>query len=93
MTFNFGGPKATSTVSQETAASRFDRDVAQRGGDTVYTYDENGAPIASVDADGRNEREFFARKDDRNERIYVGPNGETPVADAAAADAAETVAD
>lgn len=85
MSFNFGGPAAKAVVAQETAADRFDRDVANRGGDTVYTYDVNGNPVKAVVADGRNERDFYAREDDRNERVYVGPAGETPLADAAEA--------
>jgi hypothetical protein len=79
-------------VGSETAAGRFNRDVAQRGGDVNYTYDTNGLPVKNVDVDGRNERDFYARQDDRNERVYVGPAGETPLADAAAADKAEDVA-
>ena len=89
---DFGGPALTETVARETAAGRFNRDVAQRGGDTNYTYDVNGAPVKSVDVDGRNERDFFAREDDRNDRIYVGPAGEKPVAVLAAADAAQDAA-
>lgn len=82
---------AWSTLVTETAAGRFNRDVAQRGGDVNYTYDVNGLPVENVDVDGRNERDFYARQDDRNERVYVGPAGETPLADAAAADNAEDV--
>lgn len=89
MSFNFGGP-VPQTAASEAAAGRFDRDVANRGGDTSYTYDVNGNPVANYAADGRNEREFYARQDDRNDRLYVGPNGEKPLA---AADAADETAD
>lgn len=91
MSFNFGGPVGQS-VAAEAAAGRFNRDVALRGGDTNYTYDEDGVAVAEYDADSRNEREFYARQDDRNERVYVGPAGEKPLAAAATADKAEDVA-
>lgn len=80
------------TVGDEAAAGRYNRDVAERGGDVNYTYNATtGAPEANLDVDGRNEREYYQIQDDRNERVYVGPNGETPLADAAEADAAEDV--
>jgi hypothetical protein len=80
------------TNGTETAEGRFERDVTLRGGDHGYTYDVDGNLTATYDVDSRNERDFFGRLDDRNERVYVGPAGETPLADLATADNAEDVA-
>jgi hypothetical protein len=37
---------------------RRNRTINQRGGDVYYTYDVNGNPVANLDVNGRNEREF-----------------------------------
>lgn len=42
------------------ADGRNDREFDKRGDDLGYTYDVNGKPVPSVDANGRNEREYVA---------------------------------
>lgn len=69
------------TVTAETAASREDRDIAQRGGDQKYTEgahvnvrDGVGASLATVAATatgGRTNREYTLRVDHRNDYEYV----------------------
>lgn len=68
-----------STVGAETAAQRYARDVAQRGGDVKYTYDGAGLPVKSTvaasAAGGRNDRDFDKRGGD----VYYTYSGLTPV--------------
>jgi hypothetical protein len=44
------GPSAT--------GGRIDREYLRRGGDIYFTYDVNGQPVAHLDVNGRNEREY-----------------------------------
>lgn len=40
------------------ADGRIDREFLQRGGDVYYTYDVNDKPVAHLDVNGRNERQY-----------------------------------
>lgn len=72
--FNFGGPAMSQSIPDETAASRENRDVAQRGGDQAYTEgahvsvrDGGGATLATVAATatgGRTDRDYLERGGD-----------------------------
>lgn len=81
MAFDFGGPVMVQTVADESAASRENRDVEQRGVEDKYTpvaggsvRDLSSGTLSTVAFDatgGRKDREYLERQDDRNDYEYV----------------------
>ena len=45
-------------VAPGSTGGRIDREYLRRGGDIYYTYDINKKPVAALDVNGRNEREY-----------------------------------